>query len=184
MKIDIRGIVQGVGFRPFVYNLARQYHLLGYVRNDASGVSIEVEGERARIEKFIAQIKTESPPLAVIFEIKSYDIEPCGYDDFIIRDSDDHKEKFVPISPEISTCSDCLAELFDPDDPRYRYPFINCTNCGPRFTIVKDIPYDRKYTTMERFTMCGMCQGEYNDPRDRRFHAQPNACPDTWHAMP
>jgi len=176
-KIDIRGIVQGVGFRPFVYNLARQYHLLGYVRNDASGVSIEVEGEKSRIEKFIAKIETEFPPLAVIFEIKSYDIEPVGYDDFIIRDSDDHEEKFVPISPEISTCSDCLAELFDPNDPRYRYPFINCTNCGPRLTIVKDIPYDREYTTMASFKMCKMCQGEYDDPNNRRFHAQPNACP-------
>jgi hydrogenase maturation protein HypF len=178
IKIDIRGIVQGVGFRPFVYNLARQYRLFGYVRNDASGVSIEVEGEKSRIEKFITKIKTESPPLAAIFEIKSYDIEPVGYDNFIIRDSDDHKEKFVPISPDISTCSDCLAELFNPNDPRYRYPFINCTNCGPRFTIVKDIPYDRKYTTMAPFTMCRMCRGEYNDPRDRRFHAQPNACPE------
>ena len=178
MKIDIKGVVQGVGFRPFVYTLAKKYRLFGYVRNDASGVFIEVEGEKSRIEKFIAKIKTEAPPLAAIFEIKSYDIEPVGYDDFIIRDSDDHEEKFVPISPEISTCSDCLAELFDPTDPRYRYPFINCTNCGPRFTIVKDIPYDRKYTTMAPFTMCGMCQGEYNDPKDRRFHAQPNACPE------
>jgi hydrogenase maturation protein HypF len=177
MKIDIRGIVQGVGFRPFVYNLASQYRLFGYVHNDASGVSIEVEGEKSRIEKFIAKIKTESPPLAVIFDVKSYDIEPVGYDDFLIRDSDDHEEKFVPISPDISTCSDCLAELFDPNDPRYRYPFINCTNCGPRFSIVKDLPYDRKYTTMAPFTMCGMCQREYNDPGDRRFHAQPNACP-------
>jgi len=115
--------------------------------------------------------------VAVIFDIQSYDIEPVGYDDFNIRDSDDHEEKFVPISPEISTCGDCLAELFNPTDPRYRYPFINCTNCGPRFTIVKDIPYDRKYTTMAPFKMCGMCEGEYNDPKNRRFHAQPNACP-------
>ena len=178
LKIDIRGIVQGVGFRPFVYNLARQYRLLGYVRNNASGVSIEVEGENFRIEKFITRIKTESPPPAQIFEIKSYDVELVGYDDFMIRDSDEHEEKFVPISPEIATCSDCLAELFDPHDPRHRYPFINCTSCGPRFTIVKDIPYDRKYTTMAPFKMCRMCREEYNDPRDRRFHAQPNACPD------
>jgi len=177
IKIDIGGIVQGVGFRPFVYNLAKQFHLLGYVCNDASGVSIEVEGEKSRIEKFIAKIKTECPPVAVIFELKSYDIEPVGYDDFIILNSRGHEEKFVPISPEISTCNDCLVELFDPNNPRYRYPFINCTNCGPRFTIVKDIPYDRKYTTMAHFKMCGVCQGEYNDPRDRRFHAQPNACP-------
>jgi len=177
MKIDIRGIVQGVGFRPFVYNLAREYHLLGYVRNDASGVSIEVEGEKSRIEEFIFKINAEPPPLAEIFELKRHNIEPVGYDDFIIRESEDQEKKFVPISPEIATCSDCLAELFDPNDPRYRYPFINCTNCGPRFTIVKDIPYDRKYTTMAPFKMCGMCQEEYNDPKDRRFHAQPNACP-------
>jgi hydrogenase maturation protein HypF len=177
MKIDIRGIVQGVGFRPFVYNLARQYRLFGYVRNDASGVSIEVEGDKSRVETFIAKIRTNAPPLANIFEIKSHDVEPVGYDDFVIRDSDDHKEKFVPISPEISTCSDCLAELFDPNDPRYRYPFINCTNCGPRFTIIKGIPYDRKYTTMASFNMCRMCREEYHDPGNRRFHAQPNACP-------
>jgi len=156
MKIDIRGIVQGVGFRPFVYHLARQYHLFGYVRNDSSGVSIEVEGEKSGIEKFIAKIKTECPPVAVIFDIKNYDIEPVGYDDFIVRDSDDHEEKFVPISPEISTCSDCLAELFDPNDPRYRYPFINCTNCGPRFTIVKDIPYDRQWRPLK----CAGCVRE------------------------
>jgi hydrogenase maturation protein HypF len=177
MKIDIKGIVQGVGFRPFVFNLARQSHLLGYVRNSGSGVSIEVEGDKSRIEEFIFKINTESPPLAIIFELKSHNIKPVGYNDFIIRESEDQDEKFVPISPEIATCSDCLSELYDPTDPRYRYPFINCTNCGPRFTIVKDIPYDRKYTTMEPFKMCGLCQGEYNDPKDRRFHAQPNACP-------
>jgi acylphosphatase len=129
MKIDIRGVVQSVGLRPLVYNLARQCRLLGYVRDDASGVSIEVEGEKFRIEKFIAKIETESPPVAVIFETQSYDLKPVGYDDFIIRDSDDHEEKFVPISPDISTGSDCPVELFDPNDPRYRYPFINCTNC-------------------------------------------------------
>lgn len=177
MKIDVKGIVQGVGYRPFVYRLARQYGLSGYVCNNTSGVFIEIEGEKSRIEEFIEKVKTEPPPQAVIFEIAGYDIEPEGYDDFVIRQSDDQAEKFVPISPEIATCNLCLAELFDPDDPRYRYPFINCTNCGPRFTIVKDIPYDRKSTTMAPFKMCRVCQREYDDPDNRRFHAQPNACP-------
>ena len=177
MKIDVKGIVQGVGFRPFVYHLAKQYGLLGHVRNNTSGVSIEIEGEKSSIDEFIEKIKTSPPPQAVIFEIKSSDIEPAGYDDFVIRPSDDHEDKFVPISPEIATCKHCLTELFDPSDRRHRYPFINCTNCGPRFTIVKDIPYDRKFTTMAPFKMCRMCQKEYDDPDNRRFHAQPNACP-------
>ena len=177
LKIDVKGIVQGVGFRPFVYHLAKRYGLLGYVCNNTSGVSIEIEGQKSKINEFIEKIKTAPPPQAVIFEITSSDIEPVGYDDFVIRPSDDQKEKFVPISPEIATCNHCLAELFDPSDRRYRYPFINCTNCGPRFTIVKDIPYDRKFTTMAPFKMCRICQKEYDDPDNRRFHAQPNACP-------
>jgi len=176
-QISIKGIVQGVGFRPFIYNLAKKYELKGYVLNNTSGVNIEVEGETSVIEEFIHKVKTEPPPQAVIFEINSQNIEPLGYEDFTIRKSDDRQEKFVPISPEIATCKDCLKELFDPSDHRYRYPFINCTNCGPRFTIVKDIPYDRKFTTMAPFIMCEKCQREYDDPGDRRFHAQPNACP-------
>jgi hydrogenase maturation protein HypF len=177
-KIDVKGIVQGVGFRPFIYHLAKKYGLSGHVCNNTSGVSIEIEGQKSKIDEFIEKIKTAPPPQAVIFEIASYDIEPVGYDDFVIRPSDDHKEKFVPISPEIATCNHCLSELFDPSDRRYRYPFINCTNCGPRFTIVKDIPYDRESTTMAPFKMCRMCQKEYDDPDNRRFHAQPNACPE------
>jgi len=176
-QIWITGIVQGVGFRPFIYNLAQKYELKGYVLNNTSGVNIEVEGEPSTIEEFIQKVKTEPPPQAVIFEINSQNIEPLGYEDFTIRKSDDREEKFVPISPEIATCKDCLKELFDPSDHRYRYSFINCTNCGPRFTIVKDIPYDRKFTTMAPFIMCEKCQREYDDPGDRRFHAQPNACP-------
>jgi len=176
-QIWITGIVQGVGFRPFIYNLAKKYKLKGYVLNDTSGVNIEVEGETSTIDEFIHKVKTEPPSQAVIFEIKSQNMEPFGYEDFTIRKSDDREEKFVPISPEIATCKDCLKELFDPSDQRYRYSFINCTNCGPRFTIVKDIPYDRKFTTMAPFIMCEMCQKEYDDPGDRRFHAQPNACP-------
>ena len=177
-QISIKGIVQGVGFRPFIYNLARKYELKGYVLNNTSGVNIEVEGESSVIDEFIQKVKTEPPPQAVIFEMHSQNIEPLGYEDFTIRKSDDQEEKFVPISPEIATCKDCLKELFDPSDHRYRYPFINCTNCGPRFTIVKDIPYDRKFTTMAPFIMCEKCQREYDDPGDRRFHAQPNACPE------
>ena len=176
-KIGIKGIVQGVGFRPFIYNLAKKYNLYGYVLNNTSGVSIEVEGEKSLIDEFIENVKKQLPPQAVIFEIKHNEIEPKGYNDFQIRKSDDGEEKFVPISPEIATCKDCLNELFDPDDRRHRYPFTNCTNCGPRFTIVKDIPYDRKFTTMAPFVMCEKCQKEYDDPEDRRFHAQPNSCP-------
>jgi len=176
-QIWITGIVQGVGFRPFIYNLAKKYELKGYVLNNTSGVNIEVEGESSIIDEFIQRVKSEPPPQAVIFEMHSQNTEPLGYEDFTIRKSDDQEEKFVPISPEIATCKDCLKELFDPSDHRYRYPFINCTNCGPRFTIIKDIPYDRKFTTMAPFIMCEKCQREYDDPGDRRFHAQPNACP-------
>ena len=176
--MDIKGIVQGVGFRPFVFNLANSFHLTGYVLNDTRGVTIEVEGEKEVIERFIQRIRQQPPPQAEIFEIKDYITEPIGYADFKIRDSQDTEEKFVPISPELATCSDCRKELFDPKDRRYRYPFINCTNCGPRFTIVKDIPYDRKKTTMSVFPMCGRCRSEYEDPTNRRFHAQPNACPE------
>lgn len=175
--MHIQGIVQGVGFRPFVYNLAIKHSLKGYVLNDTSGVVIDVEGEDTLLEGFIEKVRNNPPPLAVIFHMQCLPREPIGYEDFRIRESEGEKEKFVPISPEISTCPDCLAELFDPSDRRYRYPFTNCTNCGPRFTIVKDIPYDRKFTTMAPFVMCARCQKEYDDPADRRFHAQPNACP-------
>ncbi len=176
MEISVKGIVQGVGFRPFVYNLASKHNLLGYVLNNSAGVFIDVEGERASLDAFFSTIQKQPPPLAVIFEIHGALANPVGYSNFTIRESEEEPEKFVPISPEIATCDECLAELFDPGDRRYRYPFINCTNCGPRFTIVKDIPYDRKFTTMAPFVMCAQCQKEYDNPRDRRFHAQPNAC--------
>ena len=176
MQISIKGIVQGVGFRPFIYNLAKKFDLSGYVLNNTSGVLIEVEGEKASIEKFIKNIKSQPPPQAAIFEMHSHSIKALGHKGFVIRESDNQEERSVPVSPEIATCNECLNELFEPTDRRYRYPFINCTNCGPRFTIVKDIPYDRKFTTMAKFTMCDECQKEYDDPGDRRFHAQPNAC--------
>ena len=176
MQITIKGIVQGVGFRPFIYNLARTHNLSGWVLNNTTGVSIDVEGNRSDIKEFIEAVKTKPPPQSEIFEIRSERTDPVGYKDFEIRESEDKEEKFVPISPELATCKDCIEELFDHSDRRFRYPFINCTNCGPRFTIVKDIPYDRPLTTMSVFPMCKKCQSEYENPADRRFHAQPNAC--------
>ncbi|MBI5575770.1 MAG: carbamoyltransferase HypF [Deltaproteobacteria bacterium] len=173
----IRGIVQGVGFRPFVYNLAMEHGLFGYVLNNSSGVLIDVEGGKPLVDEFILRVRTRPPPLAVIFDMQVRELEPAGYEEFTIKASDGDEEKFVPISPEIATCPDCLEEIFDPSDRRHRYPFTNCTNCGPRFTIVKDIPYDRKFTTMDPFEMCPQCRAEYENPMDRRFHAQPNACP-------
>jgi hydrogenase maturation protein HypF len=176
-KIHINGIVQGVGFRPFVYNLARRYGLCGWVLNSSAGVDIEVEGPPAALDAFIAALDVEKPPLAVIDSLSVKEIPPNGYRRFAIRHSRSVPGDFVPISPDICICDDCRRELFDPHDRRYLYPFINCTNCGPRFTIIKDIPYDRPLTTMAVFTMCAECQAEYDDPANRRFHAQPNACP-------
>ena len=177
MQVNIKGIVQGVGFRPFVYNLAKKHNLVGYVLNNTSGVFIDVEGEQKAVKKFIQHVNSSPPPQAEIYDMQSQQVETFGYQDFTIQESKDQEEKFVPISPELSTCEECVTELFDPMDRRYRYPFINCTNCGPRFSIVQDIPYDRKFTTMSVFPMCNKCQAEYDNPGDRRFHAQPNACP-------
>jgi hydrogenase maturation protein HypF len=177
MEVIIKGIVQGVGFRPFIYNLAKRHHLCGWVLNDTKGVSINVEGDDSSIMEFLAAVESKPPAQAVIFSLESREINSVGYEDFEIRKSENRDERFVPISPEIATCQDCVSELLDPKDRRHRYPFINCTNCGPRFTIVKDIPYDRKFTTMAPFVMCPQCQSEYDDPGNRRFHAQPNACP-------
>lgn len=174
--IRVYGIVQGVGFRPFVYRLAREYNLNGWVLNTSSSVEIELEGEEKSIEAFINDLKIKKPPLAVIERIEIEDIDLNHFEDFIIKESKEDLG-YQLISPDIAVCNDCLRELFDPKDRRYRYPFINCTNCGPRFTIIKDIPYDRNNTTMSRFKMCQDCEREYNDPMNRRFHAQPNACP-------
>jgi hydrogenase maturation protein HypF len=176
-KIIIKGIVQGVGFRPFIYRLAREYGLRGTVSNNAHGVDIEAEGDFDSIRAFVREIDRSAPPLALIDSIETRDIPPEGYTDFMIQTSDGSDDRFTLISPDVTVCNDCLKEIFDPDDRRYRYPFINCTNCGPRFTIIQDIPYDRPYTTMSVFPMCPDCLREYNDPADRRFHAQPNACP-------
>lgn len=176
-KIWARGIVQGVGFRPFIYTKAVHSHLTGWVRNTSNGVEIEINGRPEDIQGFIHTLQTSLPPLARIDEI---DIQPCppnGYTIFEIIASKPQPGEFIPVSPDISICADCRRELFDPQDRRFRYPFINCTNCGPRFSIIQDIPYDRPLTTMAGFEMCPTCRQEYENPLDRRFHAQPIACP-------
>ena len=173
----IKGVVQGVGFRPFVYNLARTLDLTGWVNNSAQGVEIEAEGKEVFLESFAERIRSEAPPLAVIEEITLTKLPPADYKDFVIKDSAKGEIKFTLVSPDVAICPECLAELNDPENRRYRYPLINCTNCGPRFTIIQDIPYDRPYTTMANFPMCPDCLKEYYDPQNRRFHAQPTACP-------
>ena len=175
-EIKITGIVQGIGFRPFIYNLAKSHFIRGWVLNNEKGVFIDAESEDGNLERFIQDIPKLAPPLA---RIESFDvryIEPLGYATFEIKKSEEAQEKFVLISPDVATCDQCLSELFSPQNFRYQYPFINCTLCGPRFTIIKDIPYDRHKTTMAPFTMCPVCQKDYEDPANRRFHAQPNAC--------
>jgi hydrogenase maturation protein HypF len=175
--ISVRGIVQGVGFRPFVYGLAAKHNLRGWVCNTSEDVKIGVEGETEAIKQFKLELQTKAPPLAHIEDV-TISYHPCvGYKDFEIRPSIVEREKYQLISPDIATCQACLSELLNPNDHRYRYPFTNCTNCGPRFTIIQDMPYDRPKTTMRYFKMCPQCQAEYDNPLDRRFHAQPNACP-------
>ncbi len=175
--ITITGIVQGVGFRPFVYNLAQRMSLRGWVLNHSGGVDIEVEGDAPVLEAFIAALQAEAPPLAHIVALDAQPIVPNGHKGFEIRHSERQEGQYQLISPDVATCHDCQRELFDSHDRRYRYPFINCTNCGPRFTIIEDIPYDRPNTTMRVFPLCEDCRAEYEDPTNRRFHAQPNACP-------
>lgn len=178
-RIMVKGIVQGVGFRPFIYNLANSLRLKGYVLNSSEGVIIDVESEEEQaLDRFVRAIEEKAPPLAQIEEIKATVLPCVGYDSFLIRESLPQEGKFVLVSPDVATCPECLAELIDPYDRRYGYPFINCTNCGPRYTIIQDIPYDRPETTMAKFRMCPPCHQEYDDPANRRFHAQPNACPE------
>lgn len=177
VRITVKGIVQGVGFRPFIYQLAHRSGVSGWVLNSSEGVIIEVEGPDEAVHAFIKGIGEEAPPRSAIASIEVEQIDEQGYCGFVIKESVEKPGEFQLISPDIAICDDCLAELFDKNDRRYRYPFINCTNCGPRFTIIKDIPYDRPKTTMAKFKMCPNCQAEYDDPMDRRFHAQPNACP-------
>ncbi len=174
----VEGTVQGVGFRPFIHRLALRYNLAGYVANTPHGVELQVEGPSEAVERFFASILAEHPPLARIHSLERKDGLPLGHESvFEIKDSLGGRKRSTLIPPDVSVCKDCLDELFDPSDRRHRYPFINCINCGPRYTIIRDIPYDRAMTTMAGFTMCPACRSEYEDPADRRFHAQPNACP-------
>ncbi len=177
LRLHVRGVVQGVGFRPFVYGLAQGLGLAGWVRNTSSGVEIALEGPPHALAAFRADLVAQAPPRAHIEEVTVEEASPDGCRGFEIRESHPEPGAYQLVSPDIALCDDCLRELFDPSDRRYRYPFINCTNCGPRFTIIRDIPYDRPLTTMAAFEMCPRCRAEYEDPHNRRFHAQPNACP-------
>jgi len=177
-RVRVGGIVQGVGFRPFVYGLARAQELGGFVRNDARGVVIEVEGATEKLDLFAAALVEQAPPLARIAALEESEIEPRGEQDFTIAQSADEGARTALVPADIATCDDCLRELFDPQDRRFGYPFINCTNCGPRFTIIRSVPYDRTNTSMASFEMCEACRREYEDPANRRFHAEPTCCPD------
>jgi len=175
-KIIINGIVQGIGFRPFVYRLARESQLGGYVLNSSSGVEIVVQGKKNAIDHFIRRLKSEHPPAALVRQLsKEKLVKSEHYESFTIKQSQHHRGSTL-ISPDLAICSDCLRELFDPDDPRYGYSFINCTNCGPRYSIIENLPYDRPLTSMKAFPMCDFCTQEYKSPANRRFHAQPVAC--------
>ncbi|WP_448588308.1 carbamoyltransferase HypF [Thermocrinis sp.] len=176
MKIEIIGAVQGVGFRPFLYRLARRFGLRGWVMNTSEGVRVEVEGDN--LGSFLLELQNQKPPLAHIYSLSVEYAQPVGYTDFEIRESEGVGKKEVFILPDIGTCEQCLREVFDEKNRRYLYPFTNCTHCGPRFSIVETLPYDRKNTTMKVFKMCPLCEREYENPEDRRFHAQPNACPE------
>jgi hydrogenase maturation protein HypF len=176
VRVDIQGIVQGVGFRPFIYRLAHQWHLTGSIHNSESGVQIEIQGAGEDVAAFLVALTTEAPPLARVDEILTAELALREEGEFRIEHSTRSQTANTLISPDIATCADCLRELLDPTDRRFGYPFLNCTNCGPRFTITRSVPYDRSQTSMAAFPMCAPCRAEYDDPLNRRFHAQPNAC--------
>ncbi len=178
LRLVIRGAVQGVGFRPYIYRLAGELKLRGYVTNTAQGVVIDIEQEQQTLDQFLARLPRELPPRAFIQSCEVSHLDPLGHESFEIRISSDGGSKTAYVLPDIATCPDCLQDIFDSTNRRYLYPFTNCTNCGPRYTIIESLPYDRANTTMKKFAMCPRCCEEYEDPRDRRFHAQPNACPD------
>jgi len=179
VKITVNGVVQGVGFRPFVYRMAHKYGLNGYVKNlGDAGVEIVVEGETQQIRKFISDLKFHAPPLARVHEIEEELLPFHGFRNFTIQESSRGKgggKSIIP--PDVAICDDCLKELFNPKDRRYMYPFIVCTNCGPRFSIIESLPYDRENTSMDEFPMCEECRREYEDPLNRRYHAEPICCP-------
>ncbi len=176
IRIRIHGAVQGVGFRPFIYRLAAELGLAGWVENNAIGVQIEAEGCAAGLEKFLLRIEREKPAVARIQSLEHWFLDPVNFQEFEIRESQSGGLRQAFILPDIATCGECLAEIQDPANRRYRYPFTNCTHCGPRFSIIEKLPYDRPHTTMKKFAMCEACRAEYENPSDRRFHAQPNAC--------
>jgi hydrogenase maturation protein HypF len=178
LRCVVRGVVQGVGFRPFVYQLAAARRLVGWVNNSTQGVVIEVEGPRTTLDDFLERLETDKPTGSFIQSLEASWLDAVGYREFEIRPSDPAGEKTAFVRPDIATCPECVREIFDPADRRFGYPFTNCTHCGPRFSILESLPYDRPNTSMKRFTMCDACRAEYENPRDRRFHAQPNACPD------
>lgn len=177
LEIQIRGAVQGVGFRPFVYRCAIELGLAGYVLNTPEGVDIAVEGPRKQLDRFLQRVQVQPPPLSIIERVETFSCAATGLDRFDIRPSDATGQPSALVLPDIATCADCLREITDPHDRRYRYPFTNCTHCGPRFSIIARLPYDRPNTSMAAFTLCDACRIEYEDPRNRRFHAQPTACP-------
>ena len=177
VRVVVRGAVQGVGFRPFVYRLAKELRLNGWVRNSSAGVFIEAEGVGATLREFLLRLEREKPTRAIIQSMEFSFLDAVSYSGFVIRNSEDSGAKTALILPDITPCEQCLIDIFLPTNRRFRYPFTNCTNCGPRFTIIEELPYDRPDTSMKRFKMCPQCEREYHDPADRRFHAQPNACP-------
>jgi hydrogenase maturation protein HypF len=183
VRARVEGTVQGVGFRPFVYRLASELDLAGFVLNDERGVLVEVEGGDGAVDGFLRRLAAEAPPLASVEAVRPREVAPAGERGFRILASPHGGQPEALVSPDTATCEDCLRELFDPADRRHRYPFVNCTNCGPRFTIVRGVPYDRPLTTMAGFELCARCRAEYDDPADRRFHAQPNACPECGPAL-
>ena len=177
LRVTLYGAVQGVGFRPFVYRLATEMGLFGWVLNSSAGLIVEVDGTPRQLDEFLRRLADEKPPAAVVMARETSVLAAAGFTQFEIVPSDEAAEKSASILPDLATCPRCLAELFDPADRRYRYPFTNCTQCGPRYTIINDIPYDRPRTTMHGFQLCPQCEREFTNPADRRFHAQPNACP-------
>ena len=178
-RVTVEGVVQGVGFRPFVHRLATGLGLDGFVGNDSGAVFIEVQGPRAALEEFLRRLRADAPPLADISAVRTAPMAPAvGESGFRIVTSHAVAGARTPVPPDVALCDDCLTELFDPEDRRYRHPFVTCTNCGPRFSIIRSLPYDRPSTTMAAFPMCADCECEYHDPADRRFHAQPLCCPE------
>jgi hydrogenase maturation protein HypF len=178
LRLAVRGAVQGVGFRPFVFQLAQELGLRGWVNNSPQGVLVEVESLRPALEKFMHRLETEKPPHSSIESLEAAWLDSVGFKNFEIRPSESNGSKSALVPPDVATCPDCLREIFNLHNRRFRYPFTNCTHCGPRFSIIESLPYDRANTTMRGFTMCRACREEYEDPADRRFHAQPNACPE------